>query len=151
MSAPVTPTSAKQAVRGPRLLALLWLLGTVAASFAVPVLIATVPYWHHVRRYLEWLGQGHLWLSIVCCVALLMLSQRRKAQGTQAWATGALPIWVMAGLLSALVLHLGVWPRWLVHSSSVVVQMQVLALMAVHGVAALMTFRVLRAFAHRSL
>lgn len=143
----MTSNASTASVRWPLWLTGVWLLASIATIFAVPVLIATVPYWHEVRVYLQQLGQVHAWIAIAACVGLLVLSKRKHAETEEAWAQGALLIYVLGGVLSVLVLQFGIWPQWLARSNSTSLQLQVFALMAVHGVCAMLAWRRLRAYA----
>ena len=128
-------------LKWPLSLASLWLLTATLSALAVPVLMATVPYWHTVRAYLAQLGLWQTWISIAACVGLLVLSRRKHAENEEAWAQGALLIFVMGGLVTAILLNYGVLPQWLVQSSAGWKQLQVLVLMGLHWVCAALTLR----------
>lgn len=134
-----TPAS----LRWPLALAAVWLLSATLSTLAAPVLIATVPYWHEVRTQLAQLSLWQTWISIAACVGILVLSRKKHAETEEAWAQGALLIYVMGGMLAAIVIHYGVLPQWLVRSASLAKLAQVLALVLVHWVCALYTLRAL--------
>ena len=122
-------------------LAGVWLLSVLLSAVAVPVLIATVPYWHEVRLHLQQLGVVQTWISIAACVGLLVISRRKHSENEQPWAQGALLIFVLGGLLSAIVLNYGVLPQFLAKSNSTVIKIQVLGLGLLHGVCVAMAWR----------
>jgi O-antigen/teichoic acid export membrane protein len=128
----------------PGWLAGVWLLSAVASAVAAPVIIATVPYWHTVRIHLMDLGQWQAWISIAACVGLMVFSRRKYAEHEEGWAQGALLIYVIGGLLTAIVMTYGVLPQWLVHSSSMAKTAQVVVLVVLHVVCAACTWRSLR-------
>lgn len=128
-------------LRGPLVLAGGWLLSASLSALAAPVLIATVPYWHEVRVYLQQLALWQTWISIAACVGLLLISKRKHSENEEAWAQGALLIFVLGGLLTAILLNYGVLPQWLVHASSGFKQLQVAALVLLHWLCACLTLR----------
>lgn len=130
----------------PLSLASLWLLTATVSALAAPVILATVPYWHAVRGHLAQLGQWQTWISIAACVGLLAISRRKHAETEEAWAQGPLLIFVLGGLVTAIVLNYGVLPQWLVHSASLLKQAQVLGLMVLHWSCAFFTVRSLLQF-----
>lgn len=130
----------------PLSLASLWLLTATVSALAAPVIIATVPYWHTVRVYLAQLGLVQTWISIAACVGLLVISRRKHAENEEAWAQGALLIFVMGGLLTAIALNYGVLPQWLVRSASMALTAQVVVLLVLHWCCACWTLRGLLKF-----
>lgn len=128
----------------PLWLARLWLLSATLSAIVAPVLIATVPHWHEVRGYLAQLGGWQTWISIAACVGLLMLSKKKNAENQEEWAQGALLIFVVGGLLTAILLNYGVLAQWLVHSTSLMKLAQVLGVMLLHWLCAWSTWRCLR-------
>ena len=130
----------------PLSLASLWLLTATASALAVPILLATVPSWHVVRGHLAQLGQWQTWISIAACVGLLVISKRKHAETEEAWVQGALLIFVLGGLVTAILLNYGVLPQWLVQPASLLKQAQVLVLMALHWGSAFFTLRNLLQF-----
>lgn len=138
----MTPVAtASTSVKVPLALAAVWLLSTSASTVAGPVLMATVPYWHDVRHYLQQLGLWQSWISIAVCLGLLLLSKRKHAETEEVWAKGALLIFVMGGLLSAIVTNYGVLPQWLVKPASLTLTAQLLALVLAHGCCAALALR----------
>ena len=127
--------------RLPLALAVIWLLTTTCSLLAVPVLIATVPYWHEVRGYLQQLGLWQTWVSVVACVGLLALSRRKYAETEERWAQGALPIYVLGGMVTAIAMNYGVLPLWLAHPASWLKMAQLLGLVLLHWCCALLAWR----------
>ena len=130
----------------PRSLASLWLLTCGVSTLAAPILMATVAQWHTVRMYLAQLGLVQTWISIACCLGLLLFSRRKHAETEEPWAQGALLIYVIAGLLTAIVINYGVLPQWLGHSSSLALTAQILSLLLVHACCAWRTWHSLWKF-----
>lgn len=124
-------------------LASLWLLTVCLSALAVPFIVASVPYWHEVRLHLQQLGLVQTWISIAACVGLLGISRRKHSETEQPWAQGALLIYVLGGLLSAILLNYGVLPQFLAKSNSTGPQLQVAALMLLHGLCAVLAERAL--------
>lgn len=123
----------------PLALAGLWLATVSLSAVAAPLLIAAVPYWHEVRIYLQQLGLWQTWISIAACVGLLVISRKKHSETEQAWAQGALLIYVMGGLLTAVVLNYGLLPQWLAHASAGLKQLQMLVFVLLHWLCALLT------------
>lgn len=128
----------------PMALAGLWLLTASVSVLAVPLIIATVPGWHTITRYLQMVSGVQTWFSIAACLGLLMLSRRKHSEIEEEWAQGAILIYVLGGVISAVLLNYGVFPQWLAKSASLVKQAQVLALMLLHWCCAWCTWRSLR-------
>lgn len=143
MSASTNP-AALRSLRAPRWLATLWLLTATLSVLAVAVMLATVPNWHVLRGYLAQLGLWQTWISIAVCVVLLVISKRKHAESEEEWAQGALLIFVLGGLLTAVLLNYGVLPQWLVHSDSWAKLAQVVGLVLLHWGCAWGTWRSLR-------
>lgn len=139
-------SQAPACVKLPRALSGLWLLTASLSALAVPVLMASVPYWHDLRHYLQQLGLWQTWVSIAVCVGLLVISRRKHAETEEAWAQGALLIFIMGGMLTGILLNYGVLPQWLVQPASLIKTAQVLVLMVLHWGCALQTWRCLRRF-----
>ena len=136
----------KHALTVPLALAAIWLLSASLSALAVPVIIATVPYWHEVRVHLAQIGLWQTWISIAACVVLLSLSRKKHAETEEGWAQGALLIYVLGGVVTAVLLNYGVLPRWLVQSASFVLTAQVVAVMLLHWCCAALTLRSLLAY-----
>ena len=132
-----SPTSFKVALA----LAGIWLVSASLSAVAAPVIIASVPYWHEVRGHLQQLGLVQTWISIAACVGLLVISRKKHSETEQTWAQGALLIYVLAGLLSAIVMNYGVLPQFLAKSNSTGSQIQMGALILLHWGSALMALR----------
>lgn len=124
----------------------MWLATASLAVVAAAGITAFVPHWHTARVYLEQLALWQTWVSIAACLSLLMLSKRKHAETEEPWSQGALLIYVLAGLLSAILLNYGVFPRWLVQPASLALVVQVLALVLVHWCMAWRTLRSLIRF-----
>lgn len=133
--------AASHAMKAPLALAGLWLATVTVAVLAAVGILVVVPQWHAERVYLEQLGLWQTWVSIAACLSLLMLSKRKHAETEEVWAQGALLIYVLGGLLSAILLNYGVMPRWLVRPSSVALTAQVCALLIAHECCAWLTLR----------
>lgn len=131
-------------LKAPLALAGVWLATASASALAVPVIVATVPYWHTVRVYLEQLGLWQTWISIAACLGLLMLSKRKHAETQEAWAQGPLLIYVLGGMLTAILLNYGVLPGWLVKPSSLWQTAQVIVILLLHWCCAWLALRSLR-------
>jgi hypothetical protein len=140
----------KASIKVPLALASIWFLTASLSALSAPVLIATVLYWHEVRIHLAQIAQWQTWISIAACLGLLMLSKRKHAETQEAWGQGALLIFVLGGLVTAILLNYGVLPQWWVKSASLLLMVQVLVLMALHWVCALLTLRSLLNFRKRA-
>lgn len=131
----------KASLRAPLALAGTWLVTASLSVLAVPVLVATVPYWHEVRGHLQQLGLWQTWISIAACVGLLVISRKKHSETEQSWAQGALLIYVIAGLLTAVILNYGVLPQFLAKSNSTGLQIQIAVLVLVHWLCAAISVR----------
>jgi O-antigen/teichoic acid export membrane protein len=127
-----------------RALSGIWLVSTCMSALAGPVIMANEPPWHAVRGNLQQLGEVQMWISIAACVGLLVISRKKHSETEQAWAQGALLIYVLGGLLSVLVLNFGALPKFLVQSNNTLAQMQVVMCMLLHGLCACLALRSLR-------
>lgn len=133
----------------PLWLARLWLLTASVSALAVPVILALQPHWHIARVHLAQLGVWQAWISIAACLGLLLLSRKKHTQSEEPWAQGALLIFVLGGLLSAILLNYGVLPQWLARSSSLALSVQIIAVMLLHWCCAWHTWRRLRQFSRQ--
>lgn len=133
-------------LKAPWWLACTWLLAASLSALAVLLVLLTVPAWHTATHYLQVIAGVQTWVSIAACVGLLALSKRKHAETEEEWARGALLIYVLGGVLTAVLLNYGVLPQWLASSSSLVKHAQMLGLMVLHWVCALQTWRTLRRF-----
>lgn len=70
----------------------------------------------------------------------MVISKRKHAETQESWAQAA-QLFVMGGLLTALVLHYGLLPQWLAHSSAWLKQAQMLVFMLLHWLCAWMALR----------
>lgn len=134
------------AMKVPIAAASIWSATAIFSLLAALSIVMMVPQWHTQRLYFAQLGLWQTWVSIAACLSLLMLSKRKHADTEEAWAKGALLIYVLGGLLSAILLNYGVLPRWLVQHASLALTAQVLALMVVHGCCAWLSLRSLLDF-----
>ena len=138
-------------LRIPLALAGVWCVTATLSTLAAPAAIATVADWHDTRRFLAQLGLWQAWISIAACVGLLTLSRRKHAETEEGWAQGALLIFVLGGVLTAVLLNYGVLPNWLARSASLVLTVQVLLLALVHWGCACCTLRSLLRSRHSSV
>lgn len=127
----------------PRRLAWLWLAGAALAGVAVAaLLVRDGSHWDAVRHtalVLKW----HTVASVLCCVGLLVLSKPRGAEHLAAWAPAA-QLWVLGGLLAALVQQVGALPQWQANSTALLQQLAVAALWLVQLLCAVRTVRALQ-------
>ncbi|WOI46770.1 DUF4149 domain-containing protein [Acidovorax sp. BLS4] len=97
--------------RVPVLAAALWWGSLSAIGFlAVPLLFVHLPTPALAGNMAARLFEAQTFVSIACCVCLLLLSKRRHAETQEDWAQAAL-VFVIAGLLLALLVQYGVSPR----------------------------------------
>lgn len=97
--------------RVPVLAAALWWGSLSAIGFlAVPLLFVHLPTPALSGNMAARLFEAQTFVSIACCVCLLLLSKRRHAETQEDWAQAAL-VFVIAGLLLALLVQYGVSPR----------------------------------------
>jgi peptidoglycan biosynthesis protein MviN/MurJ (putative lipid II flippase) len=97
--------------RFPLLLSALW-WGSVSAvgGVAVPALWAYLPSPIQAGGAVAAVLAAQTWISIACCVLLLVFSKRKHSEKQEDWAQGAM-VFILGGLLSALVAQYGVAPR----------------------------------------
>ncbi|WCM86342.1 DUF4149 domain-containing protein [Acidovorax sp. NCPPB 3576] len=97
--------------RLPILAAALWWGSLSAIGFlAVPLLFIHLPAPAQAGNMAARLFEAQTFVSIACGVCLLLLSKRRHAETQEAWAQAAL-VFVIGGLLLALLVQYGVSPR----------------------------------------
>lgn len=97
--------------RLPVFAAALWWGSLSAIGFlAVPMLFANLPNPTVAGSMAAKLFAAQTWVSVACCLALLLLSKRRHAQQPEAWAQSGLVL-VIGGMLLALLVQYGVSPR----------------------------------------
>lgn len=123
-----------------------WLLTLSLSTLAVAVLLLSASNWHAVRDQLQQLSLWQSWISIAACAGLLVISRKKHSENQQEWAQGALLIYVIGGLLTALVLHHGVLTQFLAQHESLLRQAQVLVLLALHWLCAVLALRSLWRF-----
>ena len=127
-------------------LAASWLLTLSLSTLAVVVLLVSAGNWHAIRGPLQQLSLWQSWISIAACAGLLVISRKKHSEKQQEWAQGALLIYVLGGLLTALVLHHGVLTQFLAQHESLLRQTQVLGLLLLHWLCAVLTLRSLWRF-----
>lgn len=97
--------------RLPALLAALWWGSLTTIGFlVVPLLFAHLPSPAMAGGMAAQLFAAQTWVTVVCCVLLLLIS-RPKGEVTQyPWAQAAM-VFIVGGLLLALLVQFGVAPR----------------------------------------
>ena len=90
--------------------ALWWGSLSVIGFMAVPLLFAHLPTPAMAGNMAAQLFAAQTWVSVACCVALLVLSRQKGAETLEEWAREAIGF-VVAGLLFALLVQYGVAPR----------------------------------------
>ncbi|WP_034387527.1 DUF4149 domain-containing protein [Comamonas composti] len=97
--------------RLPLLAAALWWGSLSAIGFmAVPMLFANLPSPALAGYMAAKLFAAQTWVSIACCALLLVIAKRKHAQTMEPWAQAAI-VFVIAGMLLALLVQYGVSPR----------------------------------------
>lgn len=97
--------------RLPVLAAALWWGSLSAIGFvAVPMLFAHLPTPAMAGNMAARLFEAQTYISIACCALLLVISKQKHAEHQEAWAQAAI-VFVIAGLLLALLVQYGVAPR----------------------------------------
>ncbi|MDA8443667.1 DUF4149 domain-containing protein [Paracidovorax valerianellae] len=97
--------------RLPVIASALWWGSLSAIGFlAVPLLFVHLPTPALAGNMAARLFEAQTFVSIGCCASLLLLSKRRHAEAQEAWAQSAL-VFVIGGLLLALLVQYGVSPR----------------------------------------
>ena len=97
--------------RLPALAAALWWGGLSVIGFiVVPLLFAHLPSPAMAGRMAATLFAAQTWVSVACTALLLVLAKRRHAQVEEPWARDVL-VWVIVGMLLALLVQFGVAPR----------------------------------------
>ena len=90
--------------------ALWWGSLSVIGFMAVPLLFAHLPTPAMAGNMAAKLFAAQTWVSVACCVVLLVLSRQKGAETLEEWARAAIGF-VVAGLLFALLVQYGVVPR----------------------------------------
>ena len=97
--------------RLPVLAAALWWGSLSAMGFvAVPMLFVYLPTPSMAGQMAARLFEAQTYISIACCACLLVLSKRKHAETEEQWARAAM-VFVILGLLLALLVQYGVAPR----------------------------------------
>lgn len=97
--------------RLPVLAAALWWGSLSAIGFvAVPMLFAHLPSPAMAGNMAARLFEAQTYISMACCAGLLVLSKRKHAEAEETWARAAM-VFVILGLLLALLVQYGVAPR----------------------------------------
>jgi hypothetical protein len=97
--------------RLPVLAAALWWGGLSVMGFvAVPMLFANLPTPAQAGNMAARLFEAQTYISIACCALLLAVSKQKHAERQAPWAQAAI-VFVIAGLLLALLQQYGVAPR----------------------------------------
>ena len=99
------------AQRLPVFAAALWWGSLTAIGFvAVPLLFAYLPSPAMAGNMAAQLFKAQTYIAMGCCALLLLVSKPKQAQTLAAWAQAAM-IFIIAGLLLALLVQYGVAPR----------------------------------------
>jgi hypothetical protein len=99
------------AARLPAFLAALWWGSLGAIGFmAVPLLFAHLPTPAIAGNMAAKLFAAQTWLSVACCMLLLLVSRPKGDVTLYPWARAA-TVFIVAGLLLALLVQFGVSPR----------------------------------------
>jgi hypothetical protein len=97
--------------RLPAFLAALWWGSLSSIGFlAVPLLFAHLPTSAMAGNLAAHLFAAQTWVSVACCMGLLLISRPRMAVTPYPWARAAM-LFIVGGLLLALVVQHGVTPR----------------------------------------
>ena len=105
------------AQRLPQFAAALWWGSLSAIGFmAVPLLFAHLPTPAMAGNMAAQLFAAQTWVSVVCCLTLLVLSRKKGAETLEEWAREAIGF-VVAGLLFALLVQYGVAQRIVAHEN----------------------------------
>lgn len=91
--------------------AALWWGSLSAIGFvAVPLLFAHLPNPAMAGNMAARLFEAQTYIAIACCALLLVLSKRKHAQTPEEWARAAM-VFIIGGLLLALLVQYGAAPR----------------------------------------
>lgn len=97
--------------RFPALLAALWWVSLTTIGFlVVPMLFANLPTPAMAGATAAKLFAAQTWVAVVCCVLLLLVSRPKGSVAQYPWAKAAM-LFIVAGLLLALLNQFGVAPR----------------------------------------
>lgn len=97
--------------RVPALVAALWWGSLTTIGFlVVPMLFAHLPSPSIAGNMAARLFAAQTWVAVVCCAVLLLLSRPKHAVSQYQWARAAM-VFILGGMLLALVSQFGVAPR----------------------------------------
>ncbi|MFY3385724.1 DUF4149 domain-containing protein [Paracidovorax sp. MALMAid1276] len=97
--------------RLPALVAALWWGSMTAIGFlAVPLLFAHLPSPSLAGFMAAKLFAAQTWVVVACCVVLLLISRPKSAPALYPWAKAAM-VFMLGGMLLALLAQFGVAPR----------------------------------------
>lgn len=97
--------------RLPALVAALWWGSLTTIGFlVVPLLFAYLPSPSIAGNMAARLFAAQTWVAVACCLVLLLISRPRNAIAQYPWAQGAM-LFILGGLLLALLNQYGVAPR----------------------------------------
>jgi hypothetical protein len=105
--------SVGQGMRGrfPVLAAALWWGSLTTIGFlVVPLLFAHLPSPMMAGNMAAKLFAAQTWVSVACCLALLLVSRPKQAVAQYPWAQAAM-VFILGGMLLALTTQFGVAPR----------------------------------------
>ncbi|RYF01546.1 MAG: DUF4149 domain-containing protein [Comamonadaceae bacterium] len=108
--------------RFPALAAALWWGSLSVIGFvALPLLFAHLPSPATARYVAAQFIQAQTFISIACCACLFLVSKRKFAETEEEWARAAM-VFMIGGLLLALLLQYGAVPRILARQGDAVWQ-----------------------------
>lgn len=97
--------------RFPALIAAMWWGSLTTIGFlVVPLLFANLPSPSMAGTMAAKLFAAQTWVAVVCCVLLLLISRPKGSIAQYPWAQAAM-IFIVAGMLLALLNQFGVAPR----------------------------------------
>lgn len=97
--------------RFPVLVASLWWGSLTTIGFlVVPLLFAHLPSPTLAGNMAAKLFAAQAWVAVACCLALLLVSRPKQAVAQYPWAQAAM-VFILGGMLLALVTQFGVAPR----------------------------------------
>lgn len=108
---PPKPSSAAQPSRLPAMVAALWWGSLSTLGFlVVPLLFAYLPTPALAGGMAARLFAAQTWVSVVCALVLLLISRPKGSVAQYPWAQAAI-IFILGGMLLALLSQFGVAPR----------------------------------------
>lgn len=97
--------------RLPALAAALWWGSLSTTGFlVVPLLFARLPSPTMAGNMAAQLFAAQTWVAVACCLVLLLISRQKQAVAQEPWAQAAM-VFILGGLLLALLSQFGVAPR----------------------------------------